>query len=120
MSIEFPWHTAFRRALGLPPTATVDAWHHQTVQPDPGAMSYAFDHFGLFFVSPIASGDRNRLQWQAFSPYDYHSQQLAIYGLGGVQQGTSRLTALLISQSDAVTRGLANAPGTGPIPNIGG
>ncbi len=78
-------------------------------------MSYAYDCLGLYFVSPIGSADMNRRQWLYFQPAGGLAlQQGSLFGLGGVQMGSALMTALLVSQADAVARGLAaRGPGNG-------
>lgn len=111
-------HMRFRKSLGLPPTATADRVHVQTRQPDPGAMSYAYTQLGLVMYDAIGSGDRNRKQWMYEVPYSYQPFQVATFGLGGIVMGSSLMTQLLLSQADAVARGLLNPPTT--TGNLGG
>lgn len=103
---DTPLHRRFLAALGIPPTALADNRHHQTTQPDPGAGSYAYDALGVTFFTAIGAGDWNRQQYVYEQPYIIEPFRVATFGLGGISMGTDITTALLISQADAVARGL--------------
>ena len=99
----------FRRMTGMAPTAEPDQWHVQTRQPDPGAMSYAYTPLQLEPFSPIGAGIWNRRNFEFAVPYSIQPLQVGTNGLGGITQGNPLVTQLLLSQGDAVARGLRAA-----------
>lgn len=100
---------AVRFASGLYPTAVDgDYWHSQTPQLNTAdnAELWAYDRLSLPMHGPLSYGMLPFGVWQDREPLSWTHQRGPRQGLGGVFQGTALTQQLLLSQADALARGL--------------